>query len=309
MTFSAPSRKIMAARNQWEDEMLDLTKQETESEAHLLRVGGRKDASTERVLFDVELALELETQADAEVVDRALPGVAAAWHRTQADGSDGADLDLKRKPSDPDVGSRIRQGDVVLADGPAELRRLWLAIRSRTVTFRVLMRLFGVQPAKAGELFGAIDQRVRVSVERTQQELPLRPPTNGPGLASRKPAALPEVGQVATAKTPDGLWCGRVTEVDVDAGLVTIADLRETRQVAAEEVTSAVRIAAPKRKTLEQVLARYEAAAEDAGHIPSWSDVLVAVAAKQAPNDVGGVWTLTDEVVAVACANVSGVQA
>lgn len=272
--------------------ILDLTEKTARGSGQLnkfsVKANGRDEAA---FVYDMQVVFVVSNSAEAEVVERLIPGAKGAYQRaTERD-------DWKMQQTVvPDIqGARMVLADaadnVVAIQGGVEIKGVLLRASKRAVTLTVKAQCAGQTEQVATALTKLLRNPVELVVESTQQQLAFR---KGPMVA---------MGAVVVAKDDDGaVVFGRVHDIDHEAGLVLLDLFGATEfAVRIDSITTAWALV-PGDAT-EKALRDFKAACKKAKVAPNFRAITVAVGeayASEPPAD--GQHRLTAEVVARAVA-------
>ena len=147
--------------------MIALGQLPSESDCRLARCIPRREGGGS-IVWDLDVAFEMEDDGDAEVVEEFVPGTVAAWAAGSKEGGKGqvkasGNFDIVRVTFELD-GSR-------LATGHAEIRSCAVTVNQSCSVLLVKMRLHGMMPTAAVSLVYAMDELVTVKAESRQMKL------------------------------------------------------------------------------------------------------------------------------------------
>ncbi len=288
--------------------MLDLTEHRCEGEGVLRSAKFRRDAEVEgKLTVEFEVAIDVASQDDAEVVDRAVPGAATLYRRAaeaRADAEDATSTDgaaagsealagvagkTKVKVGQPAVlvtVAAVDGGLVALSEVGGEILAASFRGTGRKIAYLLQVRLYDREPADAPGILALLGKPITLALERKQRSL---------FAATDDGAPMPKVGEVVTG---DG-WAGVVVGVGTDATEVQVDDCGTQTLRAVSAVASSFRCVPEEGKTMDATLAGYAKRARKQGAEPSWCHLIVAIgqlcAGQAAPVD--DAWVVTADVV------------
>jgi len=260
--------------------MLDLTQRRSSSSALLagitLKRSGRIDGS---LSCRLDLSIEIDSVAAADLFDQVVPGTGALYRRRVAGGEDRARLN--RSPADLSVIAGLKDpesGDSIASVISTVERVSYVAApKFALAVFQIRM---AIEPSLLGVLAEYLSRIVEVSFATPQQVLPFvrrseesaDPDPVESGDAS--PAPSPEIEVVTfEASEQDGrviYGFGQVLDSTEDE--ILVSDFGVEAAVASEHIVSRFSLVAPKA-----VQETYSVRARALGRTPSWADLIPAI--------------------------------
>lgn len=277
-------------------QLVDFSAEQSEGKAKLNKVTPRKDPDVKEgraVLFDVDLVFQIPTQEEMDVLDETLQGVAKVYEFCA---ESGRKRKMEGAPADPNrrliVSGGDEQSGMILAESPAEVRKLVVHIDGKAAVLTAKMRLHGFPPQKCGNLISHLGMMVDIDMMRPQQVLRF-PDREG---------VTPEVGNLVVVKSGDLTVTGLVRSIDEEAGDLSVEDFGERHLVKLDDVQNVLRVCGVDDQSVDDQGERYAGAAREGDRSPSWSSILCALgrATSNGGEESKDGWVLTDEILAEA---------
>tara|TARA_R100000388_G_C7233306_1_gene156134 strand:+ start:482 stop:1342 length:861 start_codon:yes stop_codon:yes gene_type:complete len=248
--------------------MLDLASLPTSAAARLVRCAPRRDASG-AIVWDVDLAVEITSDEDAQLVEAFVPGTVKQFTAGRVHASNGS---AKVSGGFDVVRVKFSQLDgTSVASGHADIRSCSSNVKGENAVLVVRIRVHGLLPHAASDLAYCIDECVSVHIDEQ-------------GEVSRQGSVGDDlVGCVIC--TPDG-FAGRVISHDSEGLLIDTLSVKMHIPLSAldssDGPTSIVSIC---DDGLEDMLQRYVDAASATG-LASWSHLLRAIGQLYARSEI-----------------------
>lgn len=308
--------------------ILDLCEHKGEGTGELASIKIKRDGTAEeRFLADVDLVFSVETEEQAQVVERAIPGALSQWNRSNiAKEAAKGETAVGGAAAGAVAGSGVQRntakfdypasrcticpaegGLVVLNEIASEVQTTKFAASAKNALFTIKLRLFGLTAEQITGLLGGLSKDVSISVEQNQQVLSFPRRSQGAN-----------IGDVVSGSTKDGLFCGVVVARGRGAdeiAMIEVDDNGHSVNVPEASITSTIQVVPEDGKDLDGLLKRFGSKTKKRGVESTWPFLVAALGAAYASgaSSVGDSWVLTtaivDSAVSDALASVSGPKA
>jgi len=269
--------------------MLNLSQLPTAADMRLTKAVPRRDGAG--ISWDLELALSLISDADAELIDPFVPGARRVYNaressKGEAKTTGGFDI----------VRAAFRSlDDAPIATGHAEIRSVSCRAAKQDAVLILRLRVHGLLSHAAIRLVDSLDEAVSLTLSSSggAQDAP-----------APQTAAAQLVGRLIVTDTGSGVIAGIVSAAVGDA--VFVETMEDAEPVSVDPaVDSVISITMSDDDSLGVMISAYRSACADAGVSASWHDVVTALGvayAESAASPAGGSWELSPAVWASALA-------
>lgn len=249
--------------------MIDLTAAQSMSRGRLNKLGIERDGTDkDGLVYHLALAFDVENEADADVVNRFLPGARAYYDHKQGKDTTGAFRDNQ------DVSGRFQLvyaiDGLTVVDHVGSVTRVEL-IKSKKATVCTIHADFHGLPAVTAAHFAAhLDREMLVTFTA--------PIPAQQGIPFALPAATNAVQVVTVTDGIDGFLFG--VQQGADAGRVLLDDFGRAFEAPSDRIISRVVVAPDEgiSRPMFELVAPMATKIRDAGGSPSWKWVLLALA-------------------------------
>jgi hypothetical protein len=291
--------------------MLDLLAPASSGLLALTKISIRRDGSVDnRLQAALDLAAPIESEDDAIVVEKMVPGALSLWRRSVEGSEDSARFG--RSPSAMSVRAELAFAECeppVEIDGRlASVSRVSVVVSARSRMFVARLTISGLDPDEIAALASALEHRGSVTTSTLQLDLFGVGPTS---IAVR--ADLREVVslRVEGASGPEYFFGAVTGEDDLSISVRDLDDQTPTvYDLSRCSVVSRLRIGAS-----DTLLRGYRTLAASLGLLPTWGDLIVGLGAgyvagassstpSAGASPTHAVWTLTRDHVRAALGGV-----
>lgn len=251
--------------------MIDLTAPQSSSDAYLTKVAVRRDGNTDDgLLFDCDVAFDVQTSGDADIVENLLPGARALFEQSQV----GEERKTTMRANIADRSYHVSVADMdgtVMVEASSEIRSVEYKVDPTRAMLTIRLRLFGVHHDLAGAIVGLLGKPVVLAGERPQQVLPFnKPEDDGPPV---------QHGQRVVVTTQDkaGNHAFGMVMQDLDETSLEVSNFTRVSQINKDDVISRLVIRAPDDEPLHMLLSEYHQQARNLAIEPDWQWILLAL--------------------------------
>jgi hypothetical protein len=255
-----------------------------EAYCEIVKVAPKLDTETSGISWDVDVAYNVSSEDEAEMLLSVFPSAVTAYVRA-VDGKGDSLLKTTLPAALFRVSMRYPSDEKLLWGVQAECRGVEFKVNSKSQTYTAKMRFKLMNAEFYVPLVQALGEHVVVAVEPVQQDLPL---------SSR--STQPEAGMVVAGTTSDGEAAYGIYKRE-HAGEFVVEDFGVVHRLV--RIDSQLRIQ-DAENDLDGPIARYVRFSE----APSWSSLITAyaeaVGGGGAKGDARSGWIMTDDIVSAA---------
>ena len=234
----------------------------TEADGRLAKCVPKREGGG-AIVWDIEVAFDLETDEQASIVEEYVAGTVSLWKSTQANGGKGQ---VKSSGNFDIIRATISLDGNKLASGHAEVTVCQVSASQSASVLVVKMRIHGLMPQSSSDLVYSLDEIVTLSLEEKGISV----------FADNEDVvdftSTEWSGRLITTKQATGLV---VSETEADMVIDTIRSLVTLGQTV--KVTSSLDIVAPNESSIDMVIEDYKTQAVNMGVDANWSDVVEAI--------------------------------
>jgi hypothetical protein len=270
--------------------MIDLTAGKSDGTGFLSKVQIRRDGnSDESLLFDIDIAFDIQTDVHADAADKLIPGAREIFNNSET----GEERRITVRSTLPDSSLHLeiinQDGESIIAT-PAEVRSVVLQATGAGTVVTNRFRLFGLAVEDAVHLLVRLGKRITVCAERPQQVLDF-PSTaeesTGHEVIPEKDAVPDEVATIVTYEPSDnnGHSFGMLVS-DGEGPLVEISNFSTLRSVPRDSIVSSLQVRGPIGVNLSKQLTKYHMESRQSSCSPDWKWIILSLGERYA-GDLG----------------------
>lgn len=257
--------------------MIDLTDSKSDGTGILSKVQIRRDGSSdESLLFDIDIAFEIQSIDEAIKADKVIPGAKEMFNSSEL----GEERRITVRSTIPDSSLHL---EVVSQDGesliacPSEVRTVVFSSNASGSIITNRFRLFGVAIEDSIHLLNRLGKRITIVAEKPQQVLDFS--KAGPTDNDQSE----ELAQIVTYDKENGPKFGMLVN-DGDGPLVEVSNFSTLRSVPRDSILSTITVSGPTGTNLSRQLTKYHMESRQSDCSPDWKWLILSLGERYADN-------------------------
>ncbi len=264
--------------------MIDLTDSSSAGTGILSKVQIRRDGSSEDgLLFDVDIAFEIQTIEDAEKADKIIPGVREMFNSSET----GEERRITVRSTLPDSSLHIevinQDGETLIAT-PSEIRNVVFTSSGAGSIITNRFRLFGLEVESATHLLTRLGKRITLVTEKPQQVLDFKSTSKSnkpPEASSDRDIEKTETATVVTYGKDGEPKFGMLVN-DPEGPFVEISNFSTLRSVPRDTIVSSINVVGPDGVNLSRQLTKYHMESRNSSCNPDWKWLILSLGERYA---------------------------